>query len=440
MLKPGFMKKHIAILLFIGLLILPVLSYAQFTVSAELRPRAEMDNGKLRPIPDSLDTRYYITQRTRLKFDFNKEKYQLRLSIQDVRFWGNGDIYSATGVWGSTAGLDIQEAWFKLRFGKQASLTIGRQVLKLDDMRLIANRNWNQYGISYDAVSFMFNRNNWFLTAAVSYNTNTDLDNGRMVQYPEFFGKNNIMKTQNFIHLKRKFSKNFSASVVAIASGYQHSTIASTIYMMATYGLWWKFDNGKFDIMSNMYMQSGKGQSGKGVMAYMLTLHPGIKFGKVRIGIGGDYLSGDNAENDNYGEKEKTFNTMYGIGFKYYGYMNYYTYMKASTANGGLIDIYPNIKIPINEKHILMLAYHAFYLANPVVVKSEVIDNTDMGSEFDLMYTYKILPELTLQAGASHYITTETFKKVKGVNGSEIRTPYWVWTMITFTPELFKSK
>jgi hypothetical protein len=209
---------------------------------------------------------------------------------------------------------------------------------------------------------------------------------------------------------------------------------------MATYGLWWKFDNGKFDIMSNMYMQSGRAQSGKEVMAYMLTLHPGIKFGKVRIGIGGDYLSGDNAENDDYGEKERTFNQMYGIGFKYYGFMNYYTYMKASTANGGLIDIYPNVNIPITKKHILMLAYHAFYLANPVMVKTELIDNTDMGSEFDLMYTYKILPELTLQAGASYYITTETFEKVKGVNGSDILAPYWVWTMITFTPELFKSK
>ena len=86
-----------------------------------------------------------------------------------------------------------------------------------------------------------------------------------------------------------------------------------------------------------------------------------------------------------------------------------------------------------------MLAYHAFYLANPVMVNSELIDKTDMGSELDLMYTYKILPELTLQVGASHYITTETFRKVKGVNGSEIRTPYWVWTMITFTPELFKN-
>jgi len=433
------MNKHYTILLFLALFILPAVSYSQFTISAELRPRAEMDNGTLRPIPDSLNTRYYITQRTRLNFDFNKEKYQLRLSLQDVRFWGNGDIYSATGVWGSTGGLDIKEAWFRLNFDKNASLTIGRQELVLDDQRLIAGRNWNQYGISYDAVSFLFSRNNWFLSAAVSYNTNTNLNNGRMVQFPEFFGKNNILKTQNFIHLKRKFSKNFTASLIAIASGYQHSTDASTIYLMATYGFWWKFDNGKFDIMSNMYMQSGKAQSGKDVMAYMLTIHPGIKFGKVRIGIGGDYLSGDNAENDDYAEKEKTFNQMYGIGFKYYGFMNYYTYMKASTANGGLIDIYPNLNIPIRKKHIIMLAYHKFYLANPVMVKSELIDNMDMGSEFDLMYTYKILPELKLQAGASYYMTTETLKKVKAVDGTDIRSPYWVWTMITFTPELFKN-
>lgn len=433
------MKNQIRLLVLLAMLFIPAIAFSQFTVSAELRPRFEMDNGTLRPIPDSMDTRYYVTQRTRLIFDFNKEKYQFRLSLQDVRFWGNGDIYSSTGVWGSTGGVDIHEAWFRLRFGGHSTLTIGRQVLKLDDQRLIAGRNWNQFGLAYDAISYTFIKNDWVLNAALSYNTNTEVSNGKVVVDPEFFNVKNIMKTQNFIHVKRKFNKNFSAAIMAFATGYQHSTNDAVIYVTGTYGLWLKFDNGKFDISSNLYMQNGKAQSGKEVMAYMATLHPGIKFGKVRLGLGGDYISGDNAENDDYGEKERTFNLMYGAVYKFYGNMNYFSFMKGSTANGGLIDIYPNVKVPINKKHILMLSYHKFYLANPVMAKSEVIDNTDLGSEVDLMYTYKILPELTLQAGASYYVTTETFKQVKGVDGSEIRTPYWIWTMLTFSPELFKS-
>ncbi len=244
----------------------------------------------------------------------------------------------------------------------------------------------------------------------------------------------------NYVHLKRKFGKNFSASLMSVVSGYQHSTNANVIYLMATSGLWLKFDNGKFDISSNLYIQNGKAQTGKEVMAYMATIHPGIKFGKVRIGLGGDYVSGDNANNDDYGEKERTFNQMYGAVFKFYGFMNYYSYMKASTANGGLIDIYPNIKVPFGGKHSIAAFYHKFYLANPVLINAKVIDDTDLGSEVDLMYTYKILKDLVLQAGFSYYFTTNTVEQVKKVSNTSIRSPYWGWVMITFTPELFHSK
>ncbi len=434
------MNKNLHILILMAILVLPTLTYAQFNISAELRPRLEMDNGTLKPFPDSLNTVYFVSQRTRLKFDLNKEKYQMRLSIQDVRFWGSGDIYTSTGVFGSTGGIDIQEAWFRLKLGAYSKLTIGRQVLKLDDQRLIATRNWNQFGMAYDAISYMFTKDKWILNAAVSYNTNSKISNGKLVSDNEFFNTFNLMKTLNYIHLKRNFHKNFSAALMAFASGYEHSTSKDVLYITATYGFWWNFDNAKFDVSSNLYFQGGKAQTGKSVMAYMATIHPGIKFGKVRIGLGGDYISGDNAKNDDFGQKERTFNLMYGAVFKYYGSMNYYSYMKGSTANGGLIDIYPNISVPINDQHSLTAFYHKFYLANPVLIQGDVMDNTDLGSEVDLMYTYKIMKELVLQAGVSYYFTTESLEKVKKVDGSDIRSPYWVWTMITFTPELFSSK
>ena len=433
------MKNICKICLLAILFLLPLAALSQFSVSAELRPRFEIDNGALRPMPDSMSTDYFVIQRTRLKFDFNKEKYQMRLSIQDVRFWGSGDIYSSTGVWGSSAGLDIQEAWFRLRFGGHSELTFGRQVVFLDGQRLIAHRNWNQFGLSYDAIHYGYKRDKWTFNIMVSYNTNIELDDGKMIRDPEFFNVRNLLKTQNFVYLKRQFHKNFSASFIAMASGFQHSTSTSVIYVMGTYGFWWKFDNGKFDISGDLYYQNGKYQTGKDVSAYMLTLHPGYKFGKVRVGIGGDYISGDNAENDGYGDKERTFNKMYGAVFKYYGYMNYYTYMKASTANGGLIDIYPNVKVPFAKKHSIYAGYHKFYLANPVLLGTDIVDNTDLGHEIDLMYTYNILPEIVLQAGISYYFTTGTLEKVKKVDGTGIRSPYWIWTMITFKPNLFKN-
>lgn len=433
------MKRSLRLLVLAALLLLPGLLMAQFTVSAELRPRAEMDNGAIKPIQDTMSTRYFVTQRTRLKFDFKKEKYQLRLTIQDVRFWGSGDIYSSTGVWGTTAGLDIQEAWLRLKLCEYSNLTIGRQLLKLDDQRLIAGRNWNQWGLAYDAIRYNMIRNEWNLNLVVSYNTNAMLENGKYSVESDLFDHRNLMKTFNYIHVNKTFNENLTLSLMAIGAGYQSSKSASVIYMMGTYGAWLKYKTGIFDISTDLYYQSGKAQSGKDVSAYMATLHPGVTFSKIRIGLGGDYISGDNVENDDFGEKEKTFNKMYGAVFKYYGFMNYFTYMKKTTANAGLVNIYPNIKVPIKGKHIIFAQYVYFMAANPVYAGDENTDK-NLGGEIDLMYTYKIMKELTLQAGFSYFMMTETLEKMRGVYGTEYQSPYWAWVMVTFTPELFSTK
>ncbi len=68
------MKKQFYLLLgllFVG--IAPAIS--QFSISAELRPRLEIDNGTFKPLHDTSSTLYYVSQRTRLNLDYNNEKY-----------------------------------------------------------------------------------------------------------------------------------------------------------------------------------------------------------------------------------------------------------------------------------------------------------------------------------------------------------------------------
>lgn len=433
------MNRFTSLLALIFLLAMPVSIMAQFTVKAELRPRFEIDNGAIRPHPDTINTGYYVSQRTRLIFNYQKEKYEMRLAMQDIRFWGSGDIYSSTGIYGSSRGLDIQEAWFRLKLCEYSKLTIGRQVLKLDDQRLIAARNWNQWGIAYDALRYNFVRNDWDLNAVVSYNTNYLLSNGKLVENDALFDVDNLMKTFNFIHLNHKFSDALQGSVMTIAAGYKSSESNSVIYLMGTYGVWMKYNKRIFDISAEAYFQNGKAQSGKDVLAYMASVHPGVKAGKVRIGLGTDYFSGDNAENEDYGEKERSFNKMYGAVFKYNGSMNYYSYMKASTRNGGLIDIYPNVSVPFAEKHFINAMFHKFYLANPVFLGEDISDDQDLGAELDLMYNWTPMKELLFQAGFSYYFTTETLEKMRGVYTTGVQPPYWAWVMLTFTPQLFSA-
>lgn len=410
---------------------------AQFSISAQLRPRAEMNNGAGSPISDTASTFYYITQRSRIKFDYNTDKFQMRFSVQDVRVWGNGDLYSGTGIWSSYNSVDIHEAWFKIKFGSIADLTVGRQELKYDDQRLISWRNWNQYGLTYDAAVFNYYENGWDVNVGMSYNNM--ISNGRPAQDNGLFDNTNLMKTFNFLRVKRKFSDAFSASFLATGAGYQKTNDPGTIYMMGTLGFWAGINAGGFDATANAYYQLGKAQSGQDVSAFMFTVDPGYKAGNARFGVGFDYISGDDATADDYGEKVKTFNKMYGAVFAYYGWMNYYTYMKSRTKNAGLVDIYPNIEYGFNKKHKVRGYLHFFSLANQALLGGELLEDQGLGQEVDLMYIYKHSKELTVQAGFSYYFATDALEQLKGFAPGTTAAPYWGWVMLTFKPTLFTT-
>jgi hypothetical protein len=431
------MKKTL-IILFISLVSIQYVD-AQFSVSAQLRTRAEMDNGAGRPLADTANTFYYLTQRSRINLDYNSDKYQMRFSLQDVRVWGNGDIYTSTGIFSSTNSVDIYEAWFKIKFNKGADLTIGRQELKIDDQRLISWRNWNQFGLTYDAVVFNKKHNNWDVNVGLSYNNMINARTGGPIFDSELFNSNNLMKTFNFARVKRKFSDNFSASLIATGAGYQKTNDPGVIYMMGTFGAWASFKAGGFEGTANAYYQFGKGQSGKEVNAYMFTVNPGYRTGNIRLGIGLDYLSGDDAESSDYLQKERTFNQMYGAVFAYYGWMNYFSYMKSSTRSGGLMDIYPNVDVKLAEKHRVRGYFHLFSLANKVQIGETVLDDQNLGQELDLMYIYSHTKELDVHVGFSYYFATETLEQVKGMTPGETKSPYWAWVMLTFKPTLFTT-
>lgn len=431
------MKKTLIILI----IILVSFDYAnaQFSVSAQLRTRAEMDNGIGVPLSDTVNTFYYATQRSRINLDYNSEKYQMRFSLQDVRIWGNGDIYTSTGMFSSVNSVDIYEAWFKIKLKKGADLTIGRQELKFDDQRLIAWRNWNQYGLTYDAVVFNKKYNNWDVNIGLSYNNMMNFKTGKIVFDNQLFNNTNLIRTFNFARVKRKFSDNFSASLSAIGAGYQKTDHPEIIYMMGTFGAWASFKAGGFDGTANAYYQFGKGQSGKEVSAYLFTVNPGYRNGNIRLGVGFDYVSGDDAESSDYLQKERTFNQMYGAVFAYFGWMNYFSYMKSSTKNGGLLDVYPNVDVKLSDRHRFRGYLHLFSLAGKVMVDGEVLDDKNLGQELDMMYIYKHSKELSVQAGFSYYFTNETIERVKGMTPGETQTPYWGWVMLTFKPTLFTT-
>ena len=86
--QPNLKSMKIKNLLLFILTLAGVQSFAQITISGELRPRAEYRNGYKTLTPNDVDAALFVSQRTRLNTEFITENYTFFVSIQDVRVWG----------------------------------------------------------------------------------------------------------------------------------------------------------------------------------------------------------------------------------------------------------------------------------------------------------------------------------------------------------------
>ncbi|MCK9453229.1 MAG: alginate export family protein [Bacteroidales bacterium] len=418
---------------------------AQFEISAELRPRFELNNGYANVPTDKTEPTYFVSQRSRINLKFNQEKYRMFFSLQDVRVWGADNIATSTGAYMNTGSTGIHQVWAEFDVFKNSRIRVGRQELKYDDQRLLAGRNWNQNGLTYDALLYSYQGENWQFDVALSYNN--DASKGGSAG----FGVNNFdvdpigrrLRTVNSIYLKNQITEEFSLAMLNLLTGYQADKTSSTTYLMATQGFFGEYKKNAFTGKFNAYYQYGKTQSGKDVSAYMITAEVDYKARKLNVGIGIDYLSGQDASNPDadYQSKFHAFDLLYGGRSARYGNMNQYV-VPSSTQNGGLIDIYPKLAYHFTPKSTLSATYHIFSLATAIDEPGGnlTILEGSLGGELDLIYAHKFSKEIVLSAGVSVYNTNDTFAKMKSISTAKIETPIWGWMMLTFKPTLFSSK
>ncbi|MBP1676210.1 MAG: hypothetical protein H6Q20_769, partial [Bacteroidetes bacterium] len=64
----------------------------------------------------------------------------------------------------------------------------------------------------------------------------------------------------------------------------------------------------------------------------------------------------------------------------------------------------------------------------------------DLGSELDLLVTYKINSWSTVQGGYCMYFDTKNTLVAKSISATaDIRSPQWAYVMFTFKPTFFKT-
>jgi hypothetical protein len=412
---------------------------AQFSIDAEIRPRVEANHG-FRTLPvESSQTAYFVSQRTRLNLRYITDKFTTYISLQDVRLWGQEDWAHKTGLNSSSVGFNVSQAWFDWKFAENWGLKMGRQIWNYDDKRILANRNWSQIGLSWDALLVHLDKDNFHFHFGSSFNnTNVSFNENDFVSednpYEEPLGFR--IKYFNFVWMKFIISEKFSFSLAEYLASYLAANTSSTLYTLSTAGLHINYHTKNIKILANAFYQYGNKTSNKNGNAYMLTFSGNYKLNKIDVGLNVDYQSGKGDGNT------QAFDLMYGARFKYYGWMNYYV-LPGDTKDGGLVDLSPNIRWTIHEKHSLYAIYNFFWLATDVYSDLDGGDYSyltkNLGAEIDLNYSYTYDKSFNIQFFFGYYFATETTEFVKNIERGKSTSPYWASIMLTFKPKFFST-
>ncbi|MBI9068922.1 MAG: alginate export family protein [Salinivirgaceae bacterium] len=399
---------------------------SNLNLGLEYRPRFIFDDGYKLPKADNENGLSYVTQRTRVNAHYKNEKLETYLSVQDIRFWGDDDLYKTSGVSGNTNSLSLHQAWFLLNLHKNLQIKTGRQLFQYDDQRLLGARSWNDYQVCYDAVLFKFNDTVNQIDLGLTWNT----ESSKNSLFPD-----EKFKVFDFIRYQRNF-KQFNISSIILLTGKTLNDTVETIGLKGTYGINVLYNFNDFEIRSTGYFQNNVNNKAGKAKAFCLSVFANQKVieKKAAIGIGCDFLSGQDEANLNadYQNTNHLFDLHYGKRHGWYGYMDYFS----TLPNQGLADSYLKLEYTISKLMLFQLDYHYFRLAankydtnNP----TNKLDKT-LGQEFDITYQWKIAKETTLQAGYSFFLTTNTLEQIKGIDDNPYKFPQFAYLMVTVKP------
>lgn len=408
------------------MLLLTSPAFSQFTITGEIRPRAEFRNGFKSLTTDDTDAAFFIEQRSRLYFHFKDTKYSFRLTLQDVRLWGeNPQIFKS-----DNALFNVYEAWGAYHFSGKFLIKAGRQALDYDNARILGNLDWAQQARSHDLLKTEYSSGGFTFHAGLAFNQEDVLSPPEPARLASTFyqGVNNY-KTMQFLWFNKKYDKG-TTSLLLLNNGIQAAD--SAVNFSQTYGLYSKNTFGNLTLTSELYLQTGKTPMGADLFAGMAALSADLKLGNSTFGLGGDYLSGS----DYTVPGEHSFTPLYGTNHKFYGLMDYF-YVGNPFGDVGLIDVYLKLKFSSGKKYSLVAFVHNFSSAVDMEANFIIPDDSRLGTEVDFVYNLNIDKAVNLKVGYSQMFATTNMEFLK--SGDSGVTNNWAWTMLTIKPQLFNS-
>lgn len=357
--------------------------------SGQVRERSEFDD---KSFNETQHHDVFHLLRTRLKATATvNDQVKVVAEVQDARTFGQEASTMNTG----SPAFDLRQGYVEVK-GLADGLfefKLGRQALAYANERFIGTIDWSNYGQSFDAGVLRMNAGDFRIDAI-----------GAAVARKTFspYERDHVLAGAWAAWAPEKARYTVQAFFL-----YDNPATASLRQNRMTTGIYAGGHFGGFDYELDAAVQMGDfkdtlNTSGD-ISANMVGVRLGYSFpdlAKLRIGVGYDRLSGQDADDDT---KYGAFHTLYATNHKYYGYMDYFTNIPLHTANLGLQDIIAQVSLVPVEGLSIAADFHLF---------STVIDPEDVGmtgkksaigSELDLTAKWSVAKAVGMTLGWSTF-------------------------------------
>lgn len=417
--------------LVLGLLLLSGMSWAQkpekeneFSMSMQIRPRAEYRNGALFPRSKGDETASFINNRARLSMEYKRSDLSMKISAQHVGVWGQDPQIDTNGR------FIMNEAWAKLDFGTGFFAQLGRQTLSYDDERILGGLDWNVAGRYHDALKLGYEHNTHKLHFILAFNQNKEKTKGGTYYYD---GAQPYKNMQTLWYHYTADGLPLNASLLFMNLGLETgdaATETSDTRYLQTFGTYITYKPQSWDMQGAFYYQTGKNKSAQSVSAFMASVKAAYALNEQwSISLGYDYLSG----NDGKGDKFKAFDPLYGTHHKFYGAMDYFYASAWQGVAPGLQDAQLGIVYKTSPRVSMQLNYHYFATAAKVEDAKK-----GLGSEVDYQLDWNVMKDVKLSVGYSFMRGTKSMDIVKG--GDHKRWQDWGWISVNINPRVLFVK